>query len=310
MKACWIQCGGCGGDSMALLSTDEPELPELLDSAGIELLWHPSLSHDRPAALRDMLARLCAGEVPLDILIVEGAILFGPDGSGAFDRYEGRPRKDLVAELAGRARYVLAAGTCAAYGGFGRTGETDARGLQFTGREPGGLLGADFRSAAGWPVINLAGCPAHPAVMSSALLAIAMGNPLPLDEWQRPAEWYDTLVHQGCTRNEYHEYRVEETEFGQKGCLFFFMGCQGPLVGGPCNKTLWHGRSSKTRAGVPCFGCTDPEFPRPVPSFETPNIGGVPLKLPRGVDRAHYLAYKGMAAAAAPDRLTRRDKPE
>ncbi len=27
---------------------------------------------------------------------------------------------------------------------------------------------------------------------------------------------------------------------------------------------------------------------------------------PRGVSRAHYLAYKGMAAAAAPERLTNR----
>jgi len=32
----------------------------------------------------------------------------------------------------------------------------------------------------------------------------------------------------------------------------------------------------------------------------------VPLELPEGVDRAHYLAYKDMAAAAAPERLTLR----
>jgi hydrogenase small subunit len=32
----------------------------------------------------------------------------------------------------------------------------------------------------------------------------------------------------------------------------------------------------------------------------------VPIELPDGVDRAHYLAYKGMAAAAAPQRLRQR----
>ena len=40
--------------------------------------------------------------------------------------------------------------------------------------------------------------------------------------------------------------------------------------------------------------------------FETPNIEGLPIDLPDGVDRAHYMAYKGMAAAAAPERLKRR----
>jgi hydrogenase small subunit len=55
--------------------------------------------------------------------------------------------------------------------------------------------------------------------------------------------------------------------------------------------------------GVPCFGCTRPDFPQPYPFFQTRNIEGIPLELPDGVDRAHYLAYKGMAAAAAPQRL-------
>jgi uptake hydrogenase small subunit len=57
---------------------------------------------------------------------------------------------------------------------------------------------------------------------------------------------------------------------------------------------------------VPCVGCTRPDFPQEQPFFETANIAGIPLDLPEGVDRAHYLAYKGMAAAAAPDRLRSR----
>ncbi len=75
---------------------------------------------------------------------------------------------------------------------------------------------------------------------------------------------------------------------------------------GPCNKLLWNRRSSKTRVGVPCFGCTRPDFPQPYPFFQTRNIEGIPLELPDGVSRAHYLAYKGMAAAAAPQRLKER----
>jgi hydrogenase small subunit len=114
------------------------------------------------------------------------------------------------------------------------------------------------------------------------------------------------MVHQGCTRNEYHEYRVEERKFGEKGCMFFHLGCHGPLVHGPCNKLLWNNRSSKTRVGVPCFGCTRPDFPQQYPFFQTRNIEGIPIELPEGISRAHYMAYKGMAAAAAPKRLKTR----
>ncbi len=288
---------------MSMLSTETPNLVQLLDSAALELLWHPSLSNLSPRDRMRLFEGLAAGEQPLDILMIEGSILHGPDGSGSFDTYMGRPKKDWVSDLAERAAYVVAVGTCAAYGGFGHQAPTHARGLQWDRLEPGGLLGADFRSGAGLPVINLAGCPCHHDVITGTLLALTSDLPLPLDEYNRPSHWYGVMVHQGCTRNEYHEYRVEESDFGQKGCLFFHMGCHGPLVGGPCNKLLWNQRSSKTRVGVPCFGCTHPGFPPPHPFFSTRNIEGIPLELPMGVDRAHYLAYKGMAAAAAPARL-------
>lgn len=288
---------------MSMLSTETPNLVQLLDSAGLELLWHPSFSNLSPQERTRLFERLSTGEEPLDILVIEGSILNGSGDSPDFDTLMGRPKKDWVRELAERAAYVVAAGTCAAYGGFGHQAPTHAGGLQWDRSEPGGLLGVEFRSTAGLPVINLAGCPCHHAVIAGTLQALTSGLPLPLDEYNRPAHWYGVMVHQGCTRNEYHEYRVEESDFGQKGCLFFHMGCHGPLVGGPCNKLLWNQRSSKTRVGVPCFGCTHPGFPPSHPFFSTRNIEGIPLELPMGVDRAHYLAYKGMAAAAAPARL-------
>jgi hydrogenase small subunit len=224
-----------------------------------------------------------------------------------FDTRRGRPKKDITAALAKQARWTVAAGTCASFGGIGADTPTESTGLQFHKSKPGGLLGKDFRSRAGLPVVNLAGCPCHPAVIAGTLSALCAGQPLELDQFNRPLDWYGMTVHQGCTRNEYHEYRVEEYDFAKRGCLFFHMGCHGPLVDGPCNKLLWHGRSSKTRAGVPCFGCTSPEFPAASPFFETRNIEGIPIDLPKGISRAHYLVYKGMAAAAAPERLKKRE---
>src|SRR5689334_24729112 len=41
----------------------------------------------------------------------------------------------------------------------------------------------------------------------------------------------------------------------------FRSGCRGPMTHSPCNRILWNRQSSKTRAGMPCMGCTEPEFP-------------------------------------------------
>lgn len=302
----WLQAGACGGDTWSLMSMESPDFIELTESLGIEVLWHPSLSTLSHAAHQALLDDLLSGRRPLDILCVEGAVIRGPGGTGMFDTFAGRPKQDLLAGLARRARSVLAVGTCAAYGGIGADGDVEATGLQFHKAERGGFLGASFRAGSGAPVLNLPGCPVHCDVITGALTALATGTPLEVNEFGAPIEHYGLLVHQGCLRNEYHEYRVEETDFGDRGCLFFHLGCRGPLAFGPCNKSLWNRRSSKTRVGVPCVGCTDPGFPQKTPFFRTRAIAGIPLELPDGVDRPHYLAYKGLAAAAAPERLRRR----
>ncbi len=299
----WLQCGGCGGDTVSLLSAESPDLLELLHLLDIRVLWHPSFSNHTPDEHQAVLHDILSDRQPLDLLCIEGTIIRGPGGTGMYDVAGGRPKQDLVARLARQARFVVAVGTCASFGGIGADGAVEACGVQFLKSQKGGFLGVDFTARSGLPVINLPGCPAHCEVVSSTLTALVGGAAIPLSEFNTPLAWYGLLVHQGCTRNEYHEYRVEDQGFGEKGCLFFHMGCHGPLAYGPCNKVLWNRRSSKTRVGVPCFGCTRPDFPQPYPFFHTRNIEGIPRQLPDGVDRAHYMAYKGMAAAAAPLRL-------
>jgi len=303
----WMQGAGCGGDTYSFLNAEAPDPIELFRWLDIDLLWHPSLSNSSPADHRRLLEELTSGERRLDLLCLEGAILRGPAGTGMYDLLDGQPRKNVTAALARQANNVIAVGTCASFGGIGSRTEIEATGAQYLRDEKGGVLGADFVTRSGLPVINLPGCPAHCDALVGTLTALARGKPLALGAYNSPASWYGVLVHQGCTRNEYHEYRVEEHDFGEKGCLFFHVGCHGPLVYGPCNKLLWNRRSSKTRVGVPCFGCTRPDFPQEYPFFQTRNIEGVPKELPQGVDRAHYLAYKSMAAAAAPERLRYRE---
>lgn len=306
LKLLWLQCGGCGGDTWSFFNAASPNVIELFNFFEIELLWHPSISLNSQNSLVTITDAVTSGAGELDVLCIEGSILRGPGGTGRYDEIHGKPKKDLVASLASRARYILAVGTCASYGGIGADTEIEATGLQFLREEKGGFLGEDFKTGSGQPVINLPGCPCHCDVIAGTLAAIVSGAQLKLDEHNTPEEWYGMMVHQGCTRNEYHEYRVEERKFGEKGCMFFHLGCHGPLVRGPCNKVLWNDRSSKTRVGVPCFGCTRPDFPQQYPFFQTRNIEGIPIELPEGISRAHYMAYKGMAAAAAPKRLKTR----
>ncbi len=291
---------------MSLLNVESPNLIELLALLDIEVLWHPTLSNGSAVQHQQLVDAMLAGEQPLDILCVEGSIIRGPGGTGMYDLFNRKPKKDLVAGLAEQAQFVVAVGTCAGFGGVTTVGEVEATGIQFFRDTKGGFLGEDFRTQSDLPVINIPGCPCHGDVIAGTLTALVSGLPLALSEYNAPLQWYGLLVHQGCVRNEYHEYRVEEHDFGQKGCLFFHMGCQAPLTHGPCNKLLWNRRSSKTRVGVPCTGCTRPDFPQPYPVFQTRNIADIPLDLPEGVDRAHYMAYKGMAAAAAPERLEER----
>lgn len=132
--------------------------------------------------------------------------------------------------------------------------------------ERGGFLGTQFRSKGGLPVINIPGCPAHPDWVTQILVAIATGRleDVVLDDLQRPQTFFKTFTQTGCTRVQYFEWKEPVEEFGQgtrKGCLFYEQGCRGPMTHSPCNRILWNRQSSKTRAGMPCIGCTEPQFP-------------------------------------------------
>ena len=308
----WLQSGGCGGCTLSLLNAESPELPALLETIGLRWLWHPSLSEASGDEVLDLLTRLESGEIPLDVLCVEGALLCGPNGTGRFHLLSGtdRPMIHWVCALARRARFVLAIGSCAAFGGVtaGGPNPTDACGLQFDGAEPGGLLGTDFRSAAGLSVINVAGCPTHPNWVGETLAAVALGclGAADLDAYQRPRMFYDHLVHHGCPRNEFYEYKASALRHSDLGCLMEHLGCLGTQAHADCNTRLWNGQGSCTRGGYACINCTAPEFEEPAHAFlETPTVAGIPIGLPTDMPKAWFVALASLSKAATPQRLRR-----
>jgi NiFe hydrogenase small subunit HydA len=306
----WLQSGGCGGCTLSLIGAESPDLLTVLDIAGIDLAWHPSLSEATGFEFHDLLARMISGEMPLDILCLEGSVIRGPRGTGRFHMLSGsdRPMQDLIAELAPLARDVIAVGTCAAYGGITAAGDnpSEACGLVYDGRDPGGLLGAGFRAGSGLPVINVSGCPVHPGWVVETLLQLARGTlaEADLDSIGRPRFYADHLVHHGCTRNEFYEFKASAQNLCEMGCLMEHLGCMGTQVHADCNIRLWNGEGSCTRGGYPCISCTEPGFEEQDHAFTvTPKRAGIPLGLPTDMPKAWFVALASLSKAATPDRI-------
>ena len=305
----WLQGGACSGNTMSFLNAEEPSAVDLVTDFGINILWHPSLGMEMGNNLQAMLESCISGETPLDIFVFEGTVVNAPDGTGEWNRFAGKPMKEWVQALSDVAQFVVGLGDCATYGGIPAMAPnpSESEGLQFLKRAHGGFLGTEFTSKSGLPVINIPGCPAHPDWVTQILVAVASGRAgdITLDEFQRPKTFFSSFTQTGCTRNMHFAYKVSATEFGQrKGCLFYDLGCRGPMTHSPCNRILWNRQSSKTRAGMPCLGCTEPEFPffdlEPGTLFKTQTVMGVPKDLPTGVDKKGYIKLTGAAKAASP----------
>jgi hydrogenase small subunit len=298
----WLQGATDNGCTISFLNADEPDVPQILSMFDIEVVFHPTINPlSGPRALEAM-APYASGEQPLDVLVVEGAVQEGPEGTGAFCLIGDRPLKELVLELAQNAYYTVALGTCACFGGVAAAdpNPTNATGLQFHHDKAGGVLGSTYRSKSGLPVINVPGCPAHPDWLSKTLGAVLLGmdDLIELDVYNRPKLFYQPVSHWGCPRNEFFEYGFGSPYFGTSGCLYRFLGCKGPDTHADCNQRLWNRQSSKQRVGSPCLGCTEPFFPDAGAGhfFKTEKR----LPVPKGAKRWAHIAGKGLDSIACP----------
>ncbi len=308
----WLQSGGCGGCSLSLFGAEAPDLLSSFEAANIELLWHPSLSLETGQQVLDLIEAIRSGQQKLDILCLEGSVINGPDGTGAYHLMAGtggKPMRDIISELAIHASQVVAIGSCAAYGGITAAGENEveATGLSFDGNKPGGLLGGDYRSDLELPVINIPGCPIHPDWVTETLAHLSSDQMKvqDLDAFGRPLSMAGSLVHHGCSRNEFYEYKASAERLADLGCMMENLGCKGTQAAGDCNSRPWNGSGSCITGGYPCIACTEPGFEEPGHSFaETPKIAGIPVGLPTDMPKAWFVALASLSKAATPKRLS------
>ena len=275
IKILWLQSITCNGNTHSFLN--HPELEFILSN--FEFIHHPVLETS------NTIMDVVKGNLDCDILILEGS--FREDG---FTR--GRVEVSKIANMyASKVKHIITAGTCSTFGGM------------FKDHDPKNITGFCFDEdkqnlryeSYASKLISLPGCPIHPRWLSFVLMMIAKNKHIVLDELHRPLELYSTTVHSGCTRNEYFDWKVDTKGFGLKeGCLFYEQGCQAPYTKGSCNKILWNDVSSKTVVGTPCFGCTEPSFPKTA-LFTTKTNMGIPATMPLGVPKRAYLTMTGIA---------------
>lgn len=235
------------------------------------------------------------------ILAVEGSVSMGSDGLYQtywdYRHNERRPFKDLLKEAAEAADVIVALGTTAAYGGIprGRTPKYghEARSTQYKIQgnvNPTGsvgvadalaAMGIDLSNKAVPAVVNLPGCPVHPDHFFITAVDLIFGHVPELDEYGRPKAFFGRIIHDQChlrgffDRGQFLESFNQfsgnlndpfPTKTGQKGagCLLK-LGCRGPVTFKDCPSRQWNshslGVSWPNMAGVPCYGCANPEFP-------------------------------------------------
>jgi hydrogenase small subunit len=282
----WFQGLTCNGNSHSFLNY--PQMPSFASS--FEMIYHPLICGAQS------FKTLLESDERFDFLILEGAL---SHDERLLQRF-GIPFYDILDNLSRRAKHIICAGSCASFGGVFRLRDPEKiTGALFSGKEKGGYWLEKNN------VINIPGCPLHPRWLVETLFMLRDNDTLLLDEFLRPKEVFAYLAHHGCLRNEYFEWKVDSKQLGEKeGCLFYEHGCQGPMSHANCNKILWNGISSKTRAGSPCLGCTEFDFPRRA-LYETHKNMSLP-QTPFGISKRAYYTVAGVAKSFKIERLEKK----
>jgi F420-nonreducing hydrogenase I len=281
-KIIWIHGAECTGCSESLLDAGNPDLVQAIQKLNVDVVYHETLLAQQGIFVDGNLAGTSElnSEILLDeaieegdyILVVEGAIANGPKGSGKYCMYGERTFKDIFEKAASNATFIMAVGMCATYGGVNSADSeivdlTDFRGVGFLKSDPSKGMLSELGIEK--PLINIAGCPAHPDWMLLTLAAVILGkiqlNDLDsvLDMYKRPLVFFpdDHTLHENCPRRGYYDRGRFDTEFSGDACLWK-LGCKGPYTHSDCALRRWNGSVNMcTQAGSPCIACCEPGFP-------------------------------------------------
>lgn len=274
----WLSGSACTGCSVSFLNAFTPNGTTNLTAAdvltkSVDLQYHSTIM----ASAGDLAVARATSTAQAGgyILIVEGAIPTAAGGKYAYvwDEVDatGNRRSVTMAEavkaLAANAKYVLAVGTCAAFGGIpavntstGSMGVGDylrqsGMSLPYLNQFPMGMINPPTGPA----LVNLPGCAPHPDWMIGSIAKLLAGAPLPLDMFGRPTEYYTMQpLHHRCPRR----MKPQATQFGQDGLCVIQLGCKGPIANADCVTRFWNNKQDWCiGANGLCLACVQPDFP-------------------------------------------------
>lgn len=250
----WLQGQGCTGCSVSLLNSIYYMSAADLLLSTVDLEFHATVMAGAGdlavSAAEDALAKKGF------ILVVEGAIPAAANGAYCH-LWPGMTALEAIQTFSKNAAFILAVGTCAAYGGViaGKPNPTGAVGVRDVVYQK--------------QVINLPGCPAHPDwIVGTIAHLLVYGQAPALDSYGRPQLFYQKSVHSICpNKQKFYDKAIFAQKLGEEGCLFK-LGCQGQWTGADCPLRKWnsatggeYGDTWCIGARNPCQGCTEPDFP-------------------------------------------------
>jgi len=248
----WIQGAGCSGCTISTLNITIPTTIDDVLLNKVSMKYNNTImaaSGDLTMQTLDQCATQYASQF---ILVIEGAIPTGASGNYC-----------IIGEVAGvaltmqqavlkygpMAKYVVAAGTCASFGGVSAafTNNTACKSAKtiLTGKTTN-------------PVVNLPGCPVHPTVLVQTLLDLILTGMPALDKNSRSTKYFGTTVHNTCPRKG----TGNADQIGSTAGCFLSLGCKGTSTDNVCTSLKWNnGQSWCMNVNYPCIGCSNPTFP-------------------------------------------------
>lgn len=255
----WLQAQSCSGCSVSLLNSMYYMDAASLLTKTVSMRYHSTLM--AAAGANAVASAQAAWNQRGYILVVEGSIPTGNLVNYCF-LWPGLAAMKGVQDYARNAAFVIAAGSCSAFGGIpaARPNPTSVRALS-------AVVGVS-------KVINIPGCPIHPDwLIGTVAYLLANKKAPPLDSLRRPKAFYPEIIHESCP---YHDDDEDEREQGAGtdssgvgvGHCLKSIGCKGPKSVCDCHRRRWNTAAANTpgtnfcmSGGGPCIGCTEPGFP-------------------------------------------------
>lgn len=249
----WLEACGCSGNIISLLNAEDPDVIYFLNKM-VNMKYDNSIMVEEGEKAFEKFLETLDTEF---ILVVEGAVSTRDEGLyNVIARYKGKLITGMEAvEMAGeKAKYVIALGSCASYGGP-------------SAASPNPSLSKSVYGFLDREVIRVPGCPSHPQwIIGTIAHIISFGKPK-LDKENRPILFYGVTIHDMCERRSYFDKGIFAKKLGDKECMFK-LGCRGPITKTDCPIKRWNDSVNwPIGNNTPCIGCARNGFPDSMEPF-------------------------------------------